>query len=111
MSELSKGQAERLDLGMLLAREADVYLLDEPLGGVDPVERAHILNEVMAFLEEDRTVLMATHLVHDIEPILDDVLFLRGGQVILHEAAEELRARYGRSVEEHYMAVFGGGTA
>lgn len=111
VSELSKGQAERLDLGMLLAREADVYLLDEPLGGVDPVERAHILNEVMAFLEEDRTVLMATHLVHDIEPILDDVLFLRGGQVILHEAAEELRARYGRSVEEHYMAVFGGGTA
>ena len=65
----SKGQAERLDLGMLLAREADVYLLDEPLGGVDPVERAHILNEVMAFLEEDRTVLMATHLVHDIEPV------------------------------------------
>ena len=96
---------------MLLAREADVYLLDEPLGGVDPVERARILNEVMAFLEEDRTVLMATHLVHDIEPILDDVLFLRGGRVILHEAAEEIRARYGRSVEEHYMAVFGGGTA
>lgn len=111
VSELSKGQAERLDLGMLLAREADVYLLDEPLGGVDPVERAHILNEVMAFLEEDRTVLMATHLVHDIEPILDDVLFLQGGRVILHEAAEEIRARYGRSVEEHYMAVFGGGTA
>lgn len=108
VSELSKGQAERLDLALLLARRADLYLLDEPLGGVDPVERAAILRAVMGVIEEDRTVLMATHLVHDIEPILDDVLFLKAGGITLQKSAELIREECARSVEEHYMAVFGG---
>ena len=108
VSELSKGQVERLDLALLLSRRADLYLLDEPLGGVDPVERAAILRAVMGVLEEDRTVLMATHLVHDIEPVLDDVLFLKGGGIILQKSAELIREVCGQSVEEHYMAVFGG---
>lgn len=109
VSELSKGQAERLDLGMLLAREADVYLLDEPLGGVDPVERAKILSSAAGVMEDHNALLMATHLVHDIEPILDDVLFLRSGYVVLSASAEGLRQREGVSVEEKYMEVFGGG--
>ena len=105
---LSKGQAERLDLGLLLARRAEVYLLDEPLGGVDPVERAKILAAAAGVMDDHNAILMATHLVHDIEPILDDVLFLRAGRVVLFASAEELRQREGLSVEEKYMEVFGG---
>ena len=108
VSRLSKGQAERLDLGLLLARDADLYLLDEPLGGVDPVERAKILSAAAGVMEDHNALLMATHLVHDIEPILDDVLFLRAGHVVLSASAEELRQREGVSVEEKYMEVFGG---
>lgn len=110
VSELSKGQAERLDLGLLLARDADLYLLDEPLGGVDPVERAKILSAAAGVMEDHNALLMATHLVHDIEPILDDVLFLRAGYVVLSASAEELRQQEGLSVEEKYMEVFGGGS-
>lgn len=109
VSRLSKGQAERLDLGLLLARNADLYLLDEPLGGVDPVERAKILSAAAGVMEDHNALLMATHLVHDIEPILDDVLFLRAGHVVLSASAEGLRQREGVSVEEKYMEVFGGG--
>lgn len=109
VSRLSKGQAERLDLGLLLARDADLYLLDEPLGGVDPVERAKILSAAAGAMEDHNALLMATHLVHDIEPILDDVLFLRAGYVVLSASAEGLRQREGVSVEEKYMEVFGGG--
>lgn len=109
VSRLSKGQAERLDLGLLLARDADLYLLDEPLGGVDPVERAKILWAAAGVMEDHNALLMATHLVHDIEPILDDVLFLRAGHVVLSASAEGLRQREGVSVEEKYMEVFGGG--
>lgn len=109
VSRLSKGQAERLDLGLLLARDADLYLLDEPLGGVDPVERAKILSAAAGVMEDHNALLMATHLVHDIEPILDDVLFLRAGYVVLSTSAEGLRQREGVSVEEKYMEVFGGG--
>ena len=109
ISLLPKGMAERLDLALLLSRDARLYLLDEPLGGVDPVERARLLRMVLDFPDGERTILMATHLVHDIEPVLDDVLFLREGKICLQASAEELRAQYGQSVEEHYMAVFEGG--
>ena len=108
VSRLSKGQAERLDLALLLARDADLYLLDEPLGGVDPVERARILSAAAEVMEEHNGLLMATHLVHDDEPILDDVLFLRAGYVVFAQPAEALRQREGLSVEEKYMEVFGG---
>lgn len=106
---LSKGEAEQLDLSLLLGRDAELYLLDEPLGGVDPVARAKILRRVMDCVDGSRSVLMATHLVHDIEPVLDEVLFLDRGKVIARGPAEGLREKFGRSVEEHYMAVYGGG--
>ena len=106
---LTKGQAERLDLALLLARDADVYLLDEPLGGVDPVERAAVLAEAAGVAEGNKALLIATHLVHDAEPILDDVLFLSRGHVVYSGSAEDLRQREGLSVKEKYMDVFGGG--
>lgn len=109
IGELSKGEAEQFDLSLLLGRDAEVYLLDEPLGGVDPVARAAILRRVMERVDERRSVLMATHLVHDIEPVLDEVLFLDAGRVIAQGSAEGVREKFGHSVEEHYMAVYGGG--
>lgn len=109
IGELSKGEAEQFDLSLLLGRDAEVYLLDEPLGGVDPVARAAILRRVMERVDGRRSVVMATHLVHDIEPVLDEVLFLNAGKVIAQGSAEGLREKFGHSVEEHYMAVYGGG--
>ena len=106
IAELPEGLTERLDLILRLARRAEVYLLDEPLGGVDPVARGAILREILGSMDGERTVVMATHLVHDIEPVLDQVVFLDHGRVVLHQGAEQLRETYGRSVEEHYMAVF-----
>ena len=76
---------------------------------MDPVERAKILSAAAGVMEDHNALLMATHLVHDIEPILDDVLFLRAGHVVLSASAEGLRQREGVSVEEKYMEVFGGG--
>ena len=109
IGELSKGEAEQFDLSLLLGRDAQVYLLDEPLGGVDPVARAAILRRVMERVDGRRSVVMATHLVHDIEPVLDEVIFLNAGKVIAQGSAEGLREKFGHSVEEHYMAVYGGG--
>lgn len=105
--DLSRGEAEQLELILLLRREAELYLLDEPLGGVDPVTRREILRELMDSMDGTRSILLSTHLVHDMEPVLDEAVFLRHGAVALHASAEEIRAVHGCSVEEHYLHVFG----
>ena len=105
--DLSRGEAEQLELLLLLQREAELYLLDEPLGGVDPVTRREILRELMDSMDDTRGILLSTHLVHDMEPVLDEAVFLRHGAVALHAPAEEIRAVHGCSVEEHYLHVFG----
>lgn len=105
--DLSRGEAEQLELLLLLQREAELYLLDEPLGGVDPVTRREILRELMDSMDGTRSILLSTHLVHDMEPVLDEAVFLRHGAVALHAPAEEIRAVHGCSVEEHYLHVFG----
>lgn len=103
---LSKGMNERLQLTLALSRRASLYMLDEPIGGVDPVARAKILNALMEFYEEDSSILISTHLVTDIERIFDEVIFLKDGQIVLQRDVEELRLEHGKSIDELFKEVF-----
>nr|WP_216857117.1 ABC transporter ATP-binding protein [Paenibacillus tritici] len=103
---LSKGMNERLQLTLALSRRARLYLLDEPIGGVDPVARTKILNALMEFYEEDSSILLSTHLVTDIERIFDEVIFLKDGEIVLHHSVEALRQERGKSIDELFREVF-----
>lgn len=103
---LSKGMSERLQLTMVLSRRARLYILDEPIGGVDPVARTRILNALMEFYEEDSTILLSTHLVTDIERIFDEVIFIKEGELVLQSEVEELRLQHGKSVDELFREVY-----
>ncbi len=103
---LSKGMKEKLQLVLVMSRKADLYLLDEPIGGVDPATRDVILDIVLRNYDRHGTILLSTHLIYDIEPILDDVVFLAGGGVMLADTCESLRANTGMSVERYFREVF-----
>lgn len=103
---LSKGMNERLQLTLALSRRARLYMLDEPIGGVDPVARTKILNALMEFYEEDSSILISTHLVNDIERIFDEVIFLKSGEIVLQREVEELRLERGKSIDELFREVF-----
>ncbi|GGF67778.1 ABC transporter ATP-binding protein [Paenibacillus albidus] len=106
VKHLSKGMNERLQLTLVLSRRASVYLLDEPIGGVDPVARTAILNALVEFYEEDSTLLVSTHLVTDIERIFDDVMFIKDGELIMHGEVEEIRLQQGKSIDELFREVY-----
>lgn len=106
VKSLSKGMNERLQLTLALSRRASLYLLDEPLGGVDPVARTKILDALVEFYEEDSSILISTHLVSDIERIFDEVLLLKEGKLVLHSEVEELRLRHGKSIDELFREVY-----
>ena len=89
-----------------MSRKAKLYLLDEPIGGVDPAARDYILNNIIQNYSEDATVLISTHLITDVEKILDDVIFIRDGQILLHESVDNLREREGKSVDAVFREVF-----
>ncbi|WP_342439950.1 ABC transporter ATP-binding protein [Paenibacillus sp. FSL L8-0436] len=103
---LSKGMNERLQLTMVLSRRASLYMLDEPIGGVDPVARTKILNALMEFYEEDSSILLSTHLVTDIERIFDEVIFIKEGEIVLQSDVEELRLQRGKSIDELFREVY-----
>ncbi|MFF2015718.1 ABC transporter ATP-binding protein [Paenibacillus sp. NPDC058177] len=103
---LSKGMSERLQLTLALSRKASLYLLDEPLGGVDPVARTRILNALVEFYEEDSSILISTHLVSDIERIFDEVIMVKNGEMVMHGNVEELRLQHGKSMDELFREVF-----
>lgn len=103
---LSKGTKEKVQLVLVMARRARLYLLDEPIGGVDPATRDYILNTIVSNYAEDATVVISTHLITDIEPVLDEVLFLRYGQLVLHSTADQIREEHGKSVDEYFREVF-----
>ena len=103
---LSKGMNERLQLTLALSRRASLYLLDEPIGGVDPVARTRILDALVEFYEEDSTILISTHLVTDIERIFDDVIFLKDGEIVMHREVEDIRLQQGKSVIELFREVY-----
>ena len=106
MTKMSKGTKEKLQLCLVMAREAQVYLLDEPIGGVDPATRDYILRTIISNYNEDAVVVISTHLISDVESVLDDVIFLKEGRVVLHRPAEEIREEKGESVDQLFREVF-----
>ena len=103
---LSKGEVGKLQLILTFSRKAKVYILDEPLGGVHLVSRKHGLDLILKFYREDCTILISTHLVEEIESIFDEVIFLKDGNIVLHENVEEIRFHQGKAVHELFREVF-----
>ncbi|MCU4886093.1 ABC transporter ATP-binding protein [Bacillus cereus] len=103
---LSKGEVEKLQLILTFSRKAKLYILDEPLGGIDLVSRKHVLDLILKFYREDCTILISTHLIEEIENIFDEVIFLKDGTIILHENVEEIRFHHGKAVHELFREVF-----
>ncbi|MBZ9686108.1 ABC transporter ATP-binding protein [Clostridium estertheticum] len=106
VKNLSKGMKEKLKLTLVLSRTAKLYILDEPLGGVDPTAREKILNAIINNFSENSSMIITTHLVNDIERIFDDVAFISDGEIILQGNAEELRMKRAKSIDELYREVF-----
>ncbi|MBC8060649.1 MAG: ABC transporter ATP-binding protein [Clostridiaceae bacterium] len=106
VKSLSKGMKEKLKLTLVLSRKAKLYILDEPLGGVDPVAREKILDAILGSFDENSTMIITTHLVNDIERIFDDVAFISAGEIVLQGNAEELRINKNKSIDELYREVF-----
>ncbi|MEF7657576.1 ABC transporter ATP-binding protein [Bacillus sp. ZJS3] len=103
---LSKGMVEKLQIILTFSRKAKLYVLDEPLGGIDLVSREHVLELILQFYREDCTILIATHLIGEVENIFDEVIFLKDGESILHENVEELRFQRGKAVTDLFKEVF-----
>ena len=103
---MSKGTREKLQLILVMSREAKLYLLDEPIGGVDPATRDYILRTIISNYNENASVIISTHLIADVEQVLDDVIFLREGHVELHESVDEIRNEKGPSVDALFREVF-----
>lgn len=106
ISKMSKGMQEKLQLILAMSREADLYILDEPLGGVDPATRDYILDTILSNFKEGSSVLISTHLISDIERILDEVVFIDKGEVILTASTDELRNKYNTSIDEVFRRMF-----
>lgn len=106
IKELSKGMKEKFQLILVMSRKAKIYILDEPLGGIDPAARELILDIILNNYAEDALVLLSTHLIADIEKIFDEVIFLKNGEVILHENSEDLRMRRQASINDVFKEEF-----
>ena len=106
MKKMSKGTREKLQLCLVMARRAEVYLLDEPIGGVDPATRDYILKTIISNYNEDAVVIISTHLISDIESVLDDVVFIKEGRIVLHRQADEIREEKGESIDKLFREVF-----
>lgn len=107
VSSLSKGMKEKLNLTLVLSRRAKLYILDEPIAGVDPVARDQILNAIINNYEETSSMIITTHLVRDMENIFDDVVFLSDGEIILEGNAEKLREEKSMQIDDLYKEIFG----
>lgn len=106
LKTMSKGTKEKVQLILVMSRAAQLYLLDEPIGGVDPATRDYILNTILTNYSEDATVMLSTHLISDIERVLDEVIFLHKGQLMLHETVDDIRETRGKSVDALFREVF-----
>lgn len=106
IKEMSKGMAEKLCLTLALSRNAKLYVLDEPLGGIDPAARNKIMDAIIKNYSDDSSVIISTHLVKDIERLFDDIIFIKQGKVILHDEAEELRIKHKKSIDELFIEMF-----
>ena len=106
LKALSKGNREKVQLILTMSRRAQLYILDEPIAGVDPAARDYILNTILANYSEDASVLLSTHLIADIERVLDEVVFLKEGSMVLHEGVDTIREEHGKSVDMLFREVF-----
>ena len=106
ISKMSKGMQEKLQLILVMSRNAELYILDEPLGGVDPATRDYILDTILSNFAEGASVIISTHLISDIERILDEVIFLDKGEIILTSSADELRNKEKESIDEIFRRYF-----
>ena len=106
IKELSKGTREKVQLVLVMSREAELYLLDEPMGGVDPAARDYILKTILTNYNENASVIISTHLISDVEKVLDDVVFIKEGNVVLHQPVDEIRRENGMSVDALFREVF-----
>ena len=103
---MSKGTKEKVQLVMVMSRKAQLYLLDEPIAGVDPAARDFILSTILTNYNEDGTVMISTHLISDIEKVLDEAIFLKDGQITLHDTVDNIRERENKSVDALFRDVF-----
>lgn len=106
IKQMSKGTREKVQLILVMSRKAKLYLLDEPIGGVDPATRDYILNTIISNYNPDASVIISTHLIADVENVLDDVLFLNQGQIVLRSSVDTLREEHGKSVDALFREVF-----
>lgn len=103
---MSKGTKEKLQLILVMSRRASLYCLDEPIAGVDPAARDYILSTILNNYDPDATILISTHLISDVENILDEVIFIREGSILLQSSVDDLRIQNGKSVDHVFREVF-----
>ncbi|AEV68195.1 ABC transporter ATP-binding protein [Acetivibrio clariflavus] len=106
LKTMSKGTKEKVQLILVMSREAELYLLDEPIGGVDPAARDFILETIISNYNENATIIISTHLISDIEKVLDEVVFIKDGQIVLAKTVDEIRDESGKSVDALFREVF-----
>ena len=103
---MSKGTKEKVQLILVMSRKAELYLLDEPIAGVDPAARDYILTTIINNYNEEGTVIISTHLISEIERILDEVIFIRNGKIVRHEAVDDIKEKEGKSIDEVFKDSF-----
>lgn len=106
IKQMSKGTREKVQLIMVMSRQASLYLLDEPIGGVDPATRDYILNAIISNYNPEAAVVISTHLIADVEKVLDEIIFINQGRVVLHSSVDQIREEKGMSVDELFREVF-----
>ncbi len=106
MKTLSKGNKEKVQLILVMSRNARLYLLDEPIGGVDPAAREYILQTILTNYSEDASVIISTHLIADVEKVLDEAVFLKEGRLVRHSSVDEIRETEGKSVDHLFREIF-----
>lgn len=106
LKTLSKGTKEKVQLILVMSRNADLYLLDEPIGGVDPAARDYILSTILSNYNENGSIIISTHLISDIEPVLDDILFIKDGRLVLTSSVDTIREENEKSVDALFREVF-----
>ena len=106
LKSLSKGNKEKVSLILVMSRNAKLYVLDEPIAGVDPATRDYIISTIINNYNPEASVLISTHLISDIESVLDDVVFIKDGQIVLHDSVDHIREEHGKSVDDLFREVF-----
>ncbi len=106
MKTLSKGTKEKVQLILVMSRDAELFILDEPIAGVDPAARDYIIRTIISNYNPEASVIICTHLISDIENILDDVVFIKRGQLVLQMSVDEIREKHGKTVDSYFREVF-----